>query len=740
MAGFIRRFTFDPGLEELLAIEGVVIIDREPPAALTGVGTGLVTIVGEFEDGPFESGVEVAGSADFLNTWGGFGHTYAGIVSNNPCARSRLADGAVVPEYWNGNGFIALAKKQFRQLVVVRVDTSVGSIEFRRLATIKGNTDFTFDLEPADAFVFENTGANTATATFTATAGTVNSGVGAYPTTFAGGEQMTFNIDGVETTAVFEVTDQLQVDVINRLNTAAGYTAFVDAGGGVTSFTGRQRGTGGSIQVVSLTALVATKTGFAAGAAIPGTGNVANIDQVTQAEVSSICIAAAAAAAAPFVVRVDRDEDNKLCLTNTSLPLTGALTVVSNTATALGFVAAQTASAATGTAGSIPAGTRVRNVGATEWVTMESIAVAASGTGAAGPYESKIRHAVDDTTGALALAATINNLPFVVPGVGFFAVSNPLPTVAALTDNQIEVAYDTAIETTKNLSSIVKKTNVIISARASNAVRTALRANVLDASSQGAYGRMSVIRPPLKTTRAIAKGTTLQPGVGAYRSQRVIYAYPGVSVMIPQIAARGTAGGVGFTADGVIDVGFDTWVASLMSQLPPEENPGQSTDFLVNVLGIETGNTDVQNLTLADYRAFKSSGIAAYRNDEGTSIIQSGITSVDPATQSSLKNINRQRMSDFITDTLSIRLNTFSKKLASRTRRANVMGEIDAFMRQLQADERIDSYLIDGKSGNTATTIAAGLFRIILKVKTIPSMDVIVLDAEVGETVTITAV
>jgi len=740
MAGFIRRFTFDPGLDELLAIEGVVIIDREPPAALTGVGTGLVTCVGEFEDGPFDTGVEVAGSADFLNTWGGFGHTYAGIVSNNPCARSRLADGAVVPEYWNGNGFIALAKKQFRQLVIVRVDTSVGSVEFRRLATIKGATDFTFDLEPADAFVFLNTGANNATATFTATAGTVNSGVGAYPTTFAGGEQMTFDIDGVETTAVFEVTDQLQADVINRLNTAAGYTAFVDAGGGVTSFTGRQRGTGGSIQVVSLTALVATKTGFAAGAAIPGTGNVANIDQVTQAEVSAICIAAAAAAAAPFVVRVDRDEDNKLCLTNTSLPLTGELTVVSNTATALGFVAAQTASAATGTAGTIPAGTRVRNAGGTEWVTMESIAVAASGTGAAGPYESKIRHALDDTTGALALAATVTVLPFAVPIVGFFAVSNPLPTVAALTDNQIEVAYDTAIETTKNLSSIVKKTNVIISARASNAVRTALRTNALDASSQGAYGRMTVIRPPLKTLRTTAKGTTLQPGVGAYRSQRVIYAYPGVSVMIPQIAARGMAGGVGFTSDGVIDTGFDTWVASLMSQLPPEENPGQSTAFLSNVLGIEAGNPDVQNLTLTDYRAFKASGIAAYRYDEGTSIIQSGVTSVDPATQSSLKNINRQRMSDFITDTLSIRLNTFSKKLASRTRRANVMGEIDAFMRQLQTDERIDSYLIDGKSGNTATTIAAGLFRIILKVKTIPSMDVIVLDAEVGETVTITAV
>jgi len=733
MAGFIRRFTFDPGLEELLAIEGVVIIDREPPAALTGVGSGLVTIVGEFDDGDFDTPYEVASSADFLANWGGFGFTYDGIVSNNPCARSRLADGAVSPEFWNGNGFVALAKKKFRQLVVVRVDTSVGEIQFRRLACVKGNPDFTFDLEPAQALVFNNGGGN-ATATFTAAAALIASGVGVYPTLFAGGESITLDFDGTEVTVVFEAADQSQAQMITRVNTTLGYTAFVDAGGGVTNFVGRQRGTGGSVQVVAIDAAVAAATGFAAGAAVPGTGNVANIDQVTESEVSARCIAAAAAAVPPFVVRVDRDENEKLALCETSTPLTGVINIVSNTAVGLGFVAGQTGSAASGEDGTIPAGTRVRNAGGTEWVTMQTIAVTAAN---AGPYTAPIRHATDDTTGAAALAGAINVLPFAVPITGMFAVINPLPTTAALTDNQIDVAYQAALDTTKNLSSIVKKTNIVVSARSSNAIRTALRTNAIEASGEGAYGRMAVIRPPLNTPRATAKSTTVQPGVGAYRSQRVVYAYPGVSVQIPQIAAVGTSGGAGFTDDGVIDVGFDTWVASVMSQLPPEENPGQETDFMTEVLGVESGNADVQNLTIGDYRAFKSSGIAAYRNDEGTSIIQSGITSVDPATNPSLKNIARQRMADFITDTLAIRLNTFSKKLATRTRRALVIGEMDAFMRQLVDDERIDSFLIDAKSGNTTTTLAAGLFRIILKVKTIPSMDVIVIDATVGETVTI---
>jgi hypothetical protein len=58
--GFIRRFLFDPGNAELTAIEGVVVIDREPPASITGVGSGAVLVVGEFENGPFAAASGVA--------------------------------------------------------------------------------------------------------------------------------------------------------------------------------------------------------------------------------------------------------------------------------------------------------------------------------------------------------------------------------------------------------------------------------------------------------------------------------------------------------------------------------------------------------------------------------------------------------------------------------------------------------------------------------------------------------
>ena len=44
-SGFIRRYTSDPGTSTITEIEGVVIIEEQPPPIITGTGTGMVTIV-----------------------------------------------------------------------------------------------------------------------------------------------------------------------------------------------------------------------------------------------------------------------------------------------------------------------------------------------------------------------------------------------------------------------------------------------------------------------------------------------------------------------------------------------------------------------------------------------------------------------------------------------------------------------------------------------------------------------
>lgn len=736
MSAFVRRYLFDPGLEELSSIEGVVIIDRDPPGIVTGAGAGTATLVGEFENGAFETPTEVFSGGDVRSQFGGFGYSYDGVNANHPCARGRKVDNQIAFEYWNGNGFIALANKKFRRLILCRVDTSVGSVQFTRLAFQLGSSFTTYDLEPAQILAVKLNGGGAVNATFSAAVATTNSAAGTYPSTFVGGESITYTIDNVTYTTTFLAADQTQAQVVARLNLTVGYTAFALAGGGVTSITGRIRGTSGNVRILSVSgALVTTATGFSPIAAVPGTGNVANIDQVTQAEVKTIVEAAVAG------TLVDRDINGKLRVSNVSTPGTGTIEIdAATTADGLGFTESVVNSAATAdTGGVIPAGTRVQTAGAVVFVTMQDIAVTAA---SAGPYTVKVRHATDDGTGLGFGVSTLTSLTGPI-ALGAFSVTNTLPVSAALTEAAIDAKYVTAINATKNISSVAKETNLIWSARGSNTIRSQLRSNAIDASEGGCFGRMAIISPPLNTLRATARSSSVAPGVGVYRNQRVGYAYPGVRTFILEIAGRGTAGGAGFTADGVVDVHYDSFVVSTCSQLNPEENPGQKTDTQSGVLGLEAGNADVQALDMNDYKAFKKAGIMAPRISSGVCLIQSGVTSVDPAVTPQLKNVSRRRMADFVQDSLAQRLEDFNKKLQTKSRRGQALGEADAFLADLKAEknpanQRIDSYSINGTNGNTTTTIAAGLYRMTIKVKTLSSMDVIVLDTEVGESVTIT--
>lgn len=844
---FIRRYLQDPGLEEITAIEGVIIIDREPPGVITGLGSGTVLVVGEFEDGEFETPTEVTSGNDLSSQFGDFGYVYDGVAYNNPCARTRNADGATQAEYWNGNGFVSLVSKRFRRLIVCRVDTTVGEVQFTRLASVAGNANFNWGLESGqfvevdldqslsgaakaqldssagtspqvllggeavtitidsgtpyattetitfsagsttqqdfidevnaafgallasdqgssvtriesfttgtsanvtidsiDALLATLTGytaldtdAGTGTspswATFTGVVATVTSAAGSFPAAYTGGESVTFTVDygtpdEVVATVSMLSTDTTQALQIARINLALGYTAASDQGGGVTRIVGRTQGTSGSVTISSMDPAIATSLGLTEGTTA-GTGNVGDIRQVTLTEVETVV------ETADPNITVDRDSAGQLRFANESVSGTTRTIQVmpGTTATAFGFDTTEEGDAFDGTDLTIPAGTRVRNSSADEWVVAKSVAVTLTDPDA---YDAKVRPADDDGTAAAAGVASVNVLPGAV-GLDAWVAQNVTPLTAALTEAQLDAAYVDAIDATIDSNSVAKETNIIFSARQSNAIRQRLRLNVGEAASEGLRGRMAVVCPPLATTtRAMARSSTAQPGVGAYRDQRVVYAYPGARTFVPQVAARGVAGGDGFTADGYVDVHFDAWVVSTMSQLPPEENPAQPTAYMVGISGIEAGNADVQSMKRADYEAFKKAGIAALRIDEGVPVIQSGKTSVDPSVSASLQNIARRRMADFIQDTLATRLKNFSKRLNTRDRRTAVLGEIDAFMRGLVGPpERIDSYLLDGVGGNTAETVAAGVYRIILKVRTLPSLDFIVLETEIGENV-----
>lgn len=741
MSGFTRRYLQDPGLTELLAIEGVVIIDREPAASITGTGSGTVCLVAEFEKGDFLP-LEVMGGQDVYNQFGGFGFMYDGIAGQNPCARARHADSALTPEYWNGNGYIALLGKKFSRLILTRVDTSVGSVSFTRLPYLLGNTQLTW-LFTAGATLVAAVNGTPHTATFAAAEAELAL-TGAFPSGFTGGEGLSLTIDEgtdmeVAVNITFTAGDQTQAQVLSRINTAVGYTAIVATGASTQTITGRVAGTGGSIRIGAYSAPVATALGVAIGVT-PGTGDVADIRQVTLEEIQGVF--------ATDVVGsiVSRDAAGALLIASDSTTVGSSIEIrtagsTSSLITTLGLTPDVVVTPASiGVATTLPAGIEVANTAETAmWVTMQDVEVTAAN---AGPYTVKVRPANDDGTATSALPAAVTKVLAAPSDVGLWAVTNTLALSAALTDAQIDAAYIAAFAKTMNPNSVAKETNIIVCARQSNAVRYALRSNSLDASADGMYGRVAVIRPPLGTSRAVARSNVAQPGVGAYRDQRVIYSYPGGHISVPAIAQVGLAGGVGFTSDGLIDVGSDVWLASVMSQLPPEENPGQDTPYAANLLGIERGNVDVQDMNIYDYRAFKAAGIAALRMDEGKAIWQSGVTSVNPVTHPGLKNIARRRMADYIQDSLAFGLKAFTKKLNLQARRALVIAAIDGFLGGLKLVSKPDSWRIadwktDYKSGNTAETIAAGMFRAIIKVRTASSMDVIVLDTEIGEGVLI---
>jgi hypothetical protein len=406
--------------------------------------------------------------------------------------------------------------------------------------------------------------------------------------------------------------------------------------------------------------------------------------------------------------------------------------------------------------GQLPAGTVVQVPGTTgpifvltqdvnftgNGVLVGGLTAAAGGTvqSTTGPFTVPVRHALDDGSGTAAGAGSITQIPQ-APDVGSFACVNLNATTPALTETQIDAAYVTAFAATTSVNTVAKQTNVIFSARQSNTVRATGRTNAIQASGAGCYGRIFTTRPPLNTAESTATGL-VAPGVGATRDERTIYCYIGSNVFVPLIATRGLAGNpantgyVAFTSDGNVDVGSDSLMASICSQLPPEENPGQDTPFATVINGIEKG-ANVQSFQMQDYILFKASGIAALRVDDGAVSFQSGVTSVDPNVYPSLTTIARRRMADYIQDSIAIRGKAYGKKLMTFARRQAYGNEIKQFLVTLLSAknpqfQRIGGYTLDIKSGNTFQSLGLGLYRLKILVQSLPSMDSIVLETTVG--------
>jgi len=716
MTAFIRRFTSVPSIETLTAIETIALIDGTPRGPVIGTGTGTLLLFGEFEDGPFNEPTEVFGDADEAAQFGAFGYQYGSTVHENASARRRLQ------ELWNGNGFLKGRYLRPRRKIIARVDSSVGSVAVTPKATVRSGPG-PFRLNTTDQLTVDaDAGGPTALPVIVAVEARADGAGAAYPVALTG-QAIGIRIDGgAQVNVTLPSGSTALADIILAINNALGYTAASDNAGQLR-ISGIQQGTGGEVVLTELTAPVLATLGYtpvSGVVTVAGTGGVADIDAVTASELVTLWSTALSGISATANVT----DDGSLAISAFVSMQVAAGTFQDS----MGF-GTDLATAAAQVAYDIPAGTRLMVAGE-NFVTMQTVRRKVGDTGV---LFIPVRHALDDGTGAAAPAATAVTVVD-QPTQVLDASTGAAGFTAALSESQLDVRYEAAFDATLDLERISRIANFSLSARRSPAVNRKGRANATDASNEGNFGRKFHARAPygISPNDAIAD-------VALYRSDRVFYTYPGWQARIPEIAERGSAGGLGFSDDGIITIGGDGPLAYINCALNPEENPGQSTglldDFVISREPIAGASFIRQT-----YEAFKAAGICAPRVDQdGAFVYQSEVTTSLTPGRTTQK---RRKMADFIQDTLGIIALPFSKKLATDSRVAGVTSRGTRFLNSLLSPDnaetqRIAEFSMELNTNSNAEYAPNGIQSWRICVRLLSSLDSMIFDTKVGEGVVV---
>lgn len=297
-------------------------------------------------------------------------------------------------------------------------------------------------------------------------------------------------------------------------------------------------------------------------------------------------------------------------------------------------------------------------------------------------------------------------------------------SITDLDQTAIEGKYKDALDSLKADNVPANLVTIVVATRHTENIMGYLHDHAIEVSSSG-RGRIAVVAPPVGTRLSTVTGNS---GVGVGntsigRSDRVVYVWPAGIKYVQEIGEA-------------ITVPADVDAAGLISQTPPEENPAQPTNLLSYIIGIE--ESVANTLTVDTYKTLRASGVMALRYDKATGMgFQSGVTSVDPSAYPELRNIARRRMADFIEDSLANRWQIYNKKIMSNQNRNAITAETVAFLEGLKSADRIADYSVDDESGNTPDNMAQGIFVINVNVRTYASMDAIVLNGHIGETVEI---
>ncbi len=464
-----------------------------------------------------------------------------------------------------------------------------------------------------------------------------------------------------------------------------------------------------------------------------GTGNVLDVNNFSASEMATIIDAVAS-----LTAEVTSTGNLRVC--NSGTPAIGTLQAISgDLLPILGFNVTDIADAADGADVTIPAGTRVQGTAdGTVWVTLEDIETGSGG----GTFDALVRPFEDLDTAVPSAIGDITTIVDELPDG--FSVTNAA-AVTRLSAAQLDGRYATAIEATLDLNTPAANDDFICSARSSPGIMASLLANANAATEGGLSPRKTIVRPLLGTSIEEASGSTGQ-GVGAQRNDRRQYVFPGVTTQIPEISDVGARGGTGFSDDGIIETGADSFLGSVRSILNPEENAGQAL-FDTNVgplsfLALEDAYNPERGgtgLVLGNYINLKASGITAPIIDQiDGPQFQSDVTSVDPTTSPNLADASRRVMADFVIKTLAGISKPYVKKLNTPKRRQALTTQFNVFFNGLLSvdnpdNQRIAAYSVRDDSSDDQRAVGIQAFNVL--VQTLPAMLTVLLRVEVGTTV-----
>jgi hypothetical protein len=679
VAGFIRRFGYFPGTEQITQIEGVVIVDLPPPGAVRGVSVGTVGVVGEFADMSFATSVDDSGNvttnpqsveifsgADLIQKLGGFDETIGEFGGSL------------------GNGFVALRNKRFSRLVCVPVNlaSAKGVRYFRDLPLCLSQTN-TLPVVPVQS-------------------GTIAAGREflSGPARLRVAKRVVFTALSPIATGTGGATVAGAPAATQTFNAAGGFdwTTIVRPDGTLGAHKG-------DILVLGFNNAGAKSTdaGTYRVASDPAPGASITVEALNGANFPF-----AGAANVPWRLHFASDADS-------------APVLVPGASTPGGYGAADVGGY------TIPSRPLTNATGGNT-----------SGAWAAGTQLTP-REVPPATTGSSWDVLSGLGGRLMPGGGGGIQFTAAVQGINAPASAGIDALYATAIDALLADADPARSVNILVAARKSAVIRSKLKSHVETASSQG-IGRSAVLSPDLGTVLLTTVLGDTDPGVGANRSERVDYAWPGVKMFVPEaVNFRLKTADVNTTIDGILDDSTDFWLASVMSNLPPERNPGQAgppvPEVMAPVLGMQRGLAP-SALGIGEYIQLRDKGVVAVRFDRTAGpIFQSGVTT---SLISGQKNINRRRMADFIEDSLAERLVQFSKLPLTAALKDQMVGETVAFLNELLSPnnppaQRIVDFQVDDKSGNTKELEAKGIFVLIVRVRTLATADFIVLQAEIGE-------